>query len=93
VQPTQSVVYFSIAATAWFVPIWALTLPIYATHSPPELWTGRRLDTWQEIIPIAVAGLILLPLAPWVIRVFAAADRVAARWGLSQGPTTRRAWT
>jgi RND superfamily putative drug exporter len=83
VQPTQSVVNFSIAATAWFVPLWALTLPIYATHSPPELWTGRRLDTWREIIPVAVAGLILLPLAPWVIRLFAAADRAAARWGLS----------
>lgn len=71
VQPTQSVVNFSVAATAWFVPLWALTLPIYATHSSPELWSGRRLDTLPEIIPIAVVGLILLPLAPWVIRALA----------------------
>lgn len=40
VQPIQSVVNFSVAVTVWFVPLWALTLPIYATHSPPELWTG-----------------------------------------------------
>jgi hypothetical protein len=64
VQPTQSVVNFSIAAATWFVPLWALTLPIYATHSPPELWTGERLNTWQEIIPVAIGGLILLRSRP-----------------------------
>ena len=88
VQPTQSVVNFTVAVTAWAVPLWALTLPIYATYAPPKLWTGRHIDTWHEIIPIAVGGLVMLLLAPWIIRAFAAADRAAARWGLSPSRAT-----
>lgn len=88
VQPILSVVNFSVAVIAWFVPLWVLTLPIYATYSPPELWTGERLDTWHEIIPVAIGGLVLLPLVPWIIRALAALDVAAARWGLSPSPTT-----
>ena len=87
VQPVLAVVNFTVAVTAWAVPLWAITLPIYAVHgegSAPELWSGRRLDTWHEVLPVAIAGLVLLPLAPRVVRVFAALDRAAARWGLSQ---------
>jgi signal transduction histidine kinase len=86
VQPVQSVVNFTVAVTAWTVPLWAITLPIYAVHrhgAAPEIWSGRRLDTWHEVIPVAIAGLVVLPLVPWIIRGFAAADRAAARWGLS----------
>jgi putative sensor protein len=89
VQPTQSVGNFTVAVTAWAVPLWALTLPIYAWYAPPELWTGRRLDTWHEIIPIAIVGLVLLWLAPW-IRTVAAADRAAAHWGLRPSRETAR---
>jgi signal transduction histidine kinase len=32
---------------------------------------------------VAIAGLVVLPVVPWIIRAFAAADRGAARWGLS----------
>jgi Putative sensor len=85
VQPPLSVVNFTVAVTAWAVPLWAVTLPIYATHSAPELWGGGQLDTWREIIPVSVAGLAVLPLAPWVVRAFAALDRAAARWGLGSG--------
>ena len=46
-----------------------------------------QLGAWDEIIPIAIGGLILLPLASWVVRALAAADRAAARWGLSPGRT------
>ena len=90
VQPTLSVVNFTVAVTAWAIPLWAMTLPIYAVrwqNAAPELWSGRRLDTWSEVIPVAVAGLVLLPLAPWVIRAFANIDRAAARWGLSPSKT------
>jgi signal transduction histidine kinase len=86
VQPVQSIVNFTVAATAWAVPLWAITLPIYAVHwkgAAPELWPGERLDSWHEVIPVAIAGLVVLPVVPWVIRAFAAADRAAARWGLS----------
>ena len=87
VQPLLSIVNFSVAVTAWFVPIYALTLPTYGFSVRPELWNGERLDTWSEIVPIAVVGLLLLPLAPWVIRGMAAADRAVARWGLSPSST------
>jgi signal transduction histidine kinase len=87
VQPTLSIVNFTVAVTAWAIPLWAITLPIYAVHWPsaaPQVWSGKTLDTWHEVIPVAIAGLIVLPLVPWVIRGFAAVDRAAARWGLGQ---------
>jgi signal transduction histidine kinase len=90
VQPVQSVVNFTVAVTAWTVPLWAITLPIYAVRwqgAAPEIWPGERLDTWHEVIPTAVAGLVLLPLVPWIIRGFARADAAAARWGLSPSKT------
>ncbi|HSC74572.1 MAG TPA: sensor domain-containing protein [Gaiellaceae bacterium] len=87
VQPTLSIVNFTVAVTAWAVPLWAITLPIYAVrwHSAaPQLWSGESLDTWQEVVPVAIGGLVVLPLVPWIIRAFASIDRAAARWGLGQ---------
>jgi signal transduction histidine kinase len=86
VQPTLSIVNFTVAVTAWAVPLWAITLPVYAVShksAAPNLWSGERLDTWHEVIPVAIAGLIVLPLVPWVIRGFANIDCAVARWGLS----------
>jgi Putative sensor len=88
VQPILSVVNFSVAAIAWYLPLWALTLPIYATYAPPELWTGGHLDAWQEIIPVAVGGLVLLPLVPRIIRRLSALDVATARWALSPSRPT-----
>jgi signal transduction histidine kinase len=82
VQPVLGVVNFTVAVTAWATPLWAITLPIYAVRwqgAAPELWSGKRLDTWHEVIPVAIAGLVVLPLVPWVIRGFAAADAAVAR--------------
>jgi signal transduction histidine kinase len=90
VQPIQSVVNFTVAVTAWAIPLWAMTLPIYAVHDPgaaPEVWKGTRLDAWNEVIPFAVGGLLVLPLVPWIIRGLARADVAAARWGLSPSRT------
>jgi len=87
VQPILGVVNFTVAVTAWAVPLWAITLPIYAVrwHSAaPHIWNDKTLDTWNEVIPVAIAGLVVLPLVPWIMRGFAAVDRAAARWGLSQ---------
>src|SRR3954452_23001655 len=86
VQPVLGVVNFTVAVTAWAVPLWAITLPVYAIHgegSSPQVWSGRTLDTWHEVLPVVAAGILVLPLAPWVIRGFAAVDRTVARWGLS----------
>lgn len=87
VQPVQSVVNFTVAVTAWAIPLWAISLPIYATYAPPELWSGEKINTWSEILPISIAGLILLPLVPRIIHVFAKADAAVARWGLSPSKT------
>jgi len=92
VQPILSIVNFTVALTAWTVPLWALTLPLYAVrwHSAsPQIWSGETLDTWHEVVPVAIAGLVALTLAPWIIRGLAGVDRRAARWGLSQS-TLRR---
>ena len=87
VQPVQSVVNFTVAVTAWAVPLWAITLPFYATYAPPELWSDEEINTWSEIIPIAIVGLVLLPLVPRIIHGFARADAAVARWGLSPSKT------
>ncbi|HWJ45890.1 MAG TPA: histidine kinase, partial [Gaiellaceae bacterium] len=90
IQPTLSVVNFTVAVTAWAIPLWAITLPIYAPRwqgAAPELWSGEKLDTWHEVVPVAIAGLIVLPLVPWIIRAFAKADAGLARWGLSPSKT------
>jgi signal transduction histidine kinase len=85
-QPVLSVVTFTVAVTAWAVPLWALTLPFYAFEHPaaaPELWTGFRIDTPAKTLIAAAIGLVVLPLAPWVIRAFATLDALLARWLLS----------
>jgi signal transduction histidine kinase len=82
VQPILGVVNFTVAVTVWAVPLWAITLPIYAIHgegSAPELWSGERLDTWHEVLPVLIAGLVVLPLVPWIIRAFARLDAAVAR--------------
>jgi signal transduction histidine kinase len=87
VQPIQGLVNFCVAVCAWSIPLWLLTLPIYASYAPPELWDGQKLESWGEIIPLAVLGLLLLPLAPRVIHAFALADAAVARWALSESRT------
>ena len=85
VQPVLGLVNFVVAVTAWSIPLWAITLPIYAVEwdSAAPVVFGERLGTWGEVIPVAVAGLIVLPLAPRVIRAFARLDAATARGLLS----------
>jgi signal transduction histidine kinase len=86
VQPVLGVLNFTVAVNAWAAPLWAITLPIYAVHwhgAAPDLWSGNRLDTWDEVIPVAIAGVVVLPLVPWIIRGFAALDAAVARGLLS----------
>lgn len=83
VQPVLAVVNFSAAVVVWAVPLYAITLPIYATYAAPELWNGHRVDAWNEILPLAIAGLVVLPLVPRIIHAFAKADAAAARWGVA----------
>jgi signal transduction histidine kinase len=82
VQPVLGLINFIVVITLWSIPLWALSLPIYAVEwkgAAPELWSGERLDQWHEVIPVAIAGLIALPLVPWILRPFARLDAAAAR--------------
>src|SRR5262249_23944122 len=90
VQPVLSIANFTIALVAWVVPLWAITLPIYALEwkgAAPQIANGWRLDTPHEVVPTAIAGLVVLPLAPWVIRGLARFDSALARVSLSPSRT------
>ena len=90
VQPVQGLVNFTVAVVVWSIPLWAITLPIYAVRwqsAAPDLWSGEKLDTWGEVIPVAIGGLVVLPLVPWIVHAFARADAAVARWGLSESRT------
>ena len=90
VQPVLSIANFTIALVTWIVPLWAVTLPIYALEwkgAAPQITDGSRLDAPHEIVPIAIAGLLVLPLAPWIIRGLATFDSALARLLLSPSRT------
>jgi signal transduction histidine kinase len=90
VQPVLSIANFTIALVAWVVPLWAITLPIYALEwkgAAPHITDSWRLDTPHEVVPTAIAGLLVLPLAPWVIRGLARFDAALARVSLSPSRT------
>ena len=90
VKPPLSLVNFAVTVVAWSVPLWAISLPIYALEwkgAAPEFARGWRLDTPHEVIPAAIGGLVLLPLAPWIVRGVAAVDAAVARTLLSPSRT------
>jgi signal transduction histidine kinase len=63
---------------------------VCAGRSPPA--SSRALDgrTSRHLARDAArrrAGLLVLPLVPWIIRALAAADSAATRWGLSPSRT------
>jgi signal transduction histidine kinase len=91
VQPILGLVNFVAAVVAWSVPLWLITLPIYALgwkSAAPDVWFGNgKLDSTGEILGAAALGLVLLPLAPWVIRALAHADAAVARALLSPPKT------
>ena len=87
VQPILGLINFVVAVVAWSVPLWLMTLPIYALAwegAAPDVWFGNgKLDSPGEVFGAAALGLVLLPVVPWVIRVFAAVDAATARALLS----------
>jgi signal transduction histidine kinase len=87
VQPVLGLVNFCLALVAWCVPLWLLTLPIYALaweSAAPDVWWGNgKLESPGEVLTAAAVGLLLLPFTPWVIRGLASADAAVARALLS----------
>jgi signal transduction histidine kinase len=91
VQPIIGLFNFVAAVVVWTVPLWLITLPIYAIAwegAAPDVWFGDgKLDSPSEVLAAAVVGLVLLPLAPWAIRGLAHADAAVARALLSPSKT------
>jgi hypothetical protein len=51
VQPVLGLFNFVAAVVAWSIPLWLITLPLYAItweDSAPELGTGHRLNSWGK---------------------------------------------
>jgi signal transduction histidine kinase len=91
VRPFLGLINFIVAVVTWSIPLWLLTIPVYALEwdsAAPEVWFGNgKLDSPAEVFTAAAIGLLLLPLAPWVIRGFAAVDVATARSLLSPPKT------
>jgi hypothetical protein len=86
VGPVYSLLSFTALVVAWTVPLWLLTLPLYAIAWPdagPELWNGFRIDTARETFVAAAIGLLILPLAPLTVRLLAWVDAALMRALLS----------
>jgi signal transduction histidine kinase len=85
-----SIVSFTVVVVAWSVPLFLVSLPTYAIAWPqagPQISSGFVIDTAPEAFGAAAVGLLLLPLAPWIVRVIAAGDRVLVRLLLSPSRT------
>ncbi|MGH3744732.1 MAG: sensor histidine kinase [Mycobacteriales bacterium] len=59
-------------------------------HHATQLWNGYYVDTAPSILWMAAVGLVLLLLAPWVVRGVLAVDRLAVRALLGPSWTAAR---
>src|SRR5262245_11140246 len=91
VQPILGLFNFVAAVVVWSVPLWLVTLPIYALaweRAAPDVWFGDgKLHSPVEVFCAAALGVVVLPLVPWVIRGLAYADAAVARALLSPPKT------
>jgi signal transduction histidine kinase len=93
-----------VAATVFYVyglggitySIWRPFLPCsydapdHTCHRGTEMWNGHYIDTTGPIVLTALSGLILLLLAPWVVRGVLAVDKLAMRALLGPSWTSQR---
>jgi signal transduction histidine kinase len=82
--------FWAYGAMGLAYPAWRPTLPCNRTsdhvcHRAIEFGDGWQADTWPRILLVMLAGLVLLLLAPWVVRGVVLLDRMVARALL--GPT------
>ena len=70
---------FATALALWVYGLGGLTYPVWRPFPPVYL------DTWWSVVVTAVAGLILLLLAPWAVRGMLAVDRLLV--SVLLGPT------
>ena len=81
-----AIVDFTVAVTVWSCALGGLTYPVWrhtvptqvyhgVVHRGGQLSPGYFLDTTPRILFTCLAGLVLLVLAPWVVRATVSIDR------------------
>ncbi len=82
---------FVIAVIAWTLPLACLTMPIYYGADVGFELGGSRLeiDTLPEAVGVALIGLLLLALLPWILGVLAAAHAFTVRTLLGRRSSER----
>lgn len=76
-----SAVEVVLLATAWLLPLAALTLPVYnwaLPHGGANLWLFT-VRTWWALVLVVVAGVLLLLNATSLVRMLGAADVALGR--------------
>lgn len=82
---------FVIAVIAWALPLACLAMPIYYGPDVGFELGGSRLeiDTLPEAVGVALVGLLLLALLPWILGVLAAAHAFTVRTLLGRRSSER----
>ncbi len=81
-----AIVDFTVAVTVWSCALGGLTYPVWrhtvptqtyhgVVHRGGQLAPGYFLDTTPRILLTCLAGLVLLVLAPWLVRATVSIDR------------------
>ena len=76
------IVTFTVAVTVWSTALGLLALPVYAwslPHGGPQFGDSYYWNKPWQIAVAAVAGAVLILIAPWIVRGLAAADRAFVR--------------
>ena len=88
----QGILFFCVVVAAWSVALTALTLPATIWAIPDHqvyVWSGVAVHGWVAGALGALAGLVLLPLVPFVVRGLVEAEVALAR--LLLGPSRSEA--
>ena len=88
----QGILFFCVVVAAWSVALTALTLPVTIWAIPDHqvyVWSGVTVHGWVAGVLGALAGLVLLPLVPFVVRGLVEAEVALAR--LLLGPSRSEA--
>lgn len=75
-----SIATFVAAVTAWGAGLTLVAQPfVFWTDGGFELWNGWKVDTWRESLPFFAAGVVVLALVPWFLRLLVAVHAFTVR--------------
>jgi len=76
---------FTVALTFWAMGIGLVTAPLYAWALPDGMYVGDELTRWWvvdtplEFAAVALAGVAVILVTPWIVRGLATANRMLVR--------------